>query len=146
MKRIKYIMISGLSVATLLLGMSSCSNLDELADTGDGTYSLAASSSSTSVSTRADESTTFEAGTHYYLYALDAADPSWSANYMNATPDANYTDGVETSGKIVYTGNNRFSGKTLNFYGVTESSKTVREFITPGGGTTAPTVSATYTA
>lgn len=147
MKRIKYIAIGSLSVVTMLLGMSACSNLDELAESGDGTFALSASSSAVSVSTRAADSEQFAEGTKYYLYALDANSLSWSSNYMNSTPDGNYTLGTETSSHTIqYDGNNKFGGKTLNFYGVTESSTSEnKEFITAGSGSSAPTVTASYT-
>jgi hypothetical protein len=145
MKRFKYIAIGSLSAVALLLGMTACSNVDELAETGDGEFLFAASQADEAVS-RA--TTAFDEGTVYYLYALNDASPAWNTNCLWQTPSEKYVLGTESSSHLITLPDatiNKFKGKTLDFYGVTKSETTEdASFITTSTDGTMPTVTVQY--
>jgi hypothetical protein len=125
--------------------MTACSNVDELAETGDGEFLFAASQADEAVS-RA--TTAFDEGTVYYLYALNDASPAWNTNCLWQTPSEKYVLGTESSSHLITLPDatiNKFKGKTLDFYGVTKSETTEdASFITTSTDGTMPTVTVQY--
>lgn len=150
MKQLKNLMFATMWVVTLIFGTIGCSNVGELVDSSDGSFVFTASRTAVSVTTKADAGISqFTTGTKYYLFALDAKASSWSKNYMTSVDPSSgaYVLGTESdSHTINYTGNSKFNGKTLNFYGVTENlpAENTYLFTSLGSGSTAPAINAAY--
>jgi hypothetical protein len=130
MKRIKYIAGGCLSAIALFMGVTACSDIDELA-TSDSVFNFSAEKSSVSVTSRAvPVSEQFAAGTQYALYAYKTGSTNY-LNYLSSTDPTttDYVVGTENGDThtISFTGNNKFRDKDgnvigLDFYGVTSSS------------------------
>lgn len=139
MKKVKYIAIEILSVATLLLGVAACTvdDTEVYGDNGDGIFRLSAEGT---VYTRAGEDL-FTPGTKFQLFAI--ADNDWSYNMLAKTPNENYVVGTETEEHTIsYEGNNKFKDQTLDFYGVTASGTNLLALNI--NGKAAPTFSVKY--
>lgn len=118
MKKVKYIAIEILSVATLLLGVAACTvdDTEVYGGNGDGVFRLSAEGT---VYTRAGEDS-FTPGTKFQLFAI--SNGNWGENMLAKIPDENYVVGTETEEHTIsYEGNNKFNNHTLDFYGVTAS-------------------------
>lgn len=143
MKNRKYIAINLLSAAVLLFGATACT--DDMENNGtaqnDGAFRFSAGEN---VYTRAAADEHFAEGTRYQLFAIDQNTKDWSRNLL-ASPSGNHAViGNENSNHTIdYTGNNKFNGRTLSFYGVTASSQELLHLI-PGSDTNAPAISVTY--
>lgn len=100
--------------------MSCADDAEQYIDGGaDGVFRLA---SDQEAYTRA-ASTTFKEGTSYQLYAIEGTD--FSMNYLNNPAGSGAVEGKELSNNTI--GGipaNKFNGRTLNFYGVTNSTAT----------------------
>lgn len=118
MKKVKYIAIEILSVATLLLGVAACTvdDTEVYGGSGEGVFRLSAAGTAY---TRAGEDS-FAPGTIFQLFAI--SNGNWGANMLAKTPGEDYVVGTETEKHTIsYNGNNKFNTYTLNFYGVTTS-------------------------
>lgn len=143
MKNRKYIAINLLSAALLLFGAIACT--DDMENNGtaqnDGAFRFSAGEN---VYTRATTDEYFTEGTKYQLFAIDQNTKDWTQNFLASNPNNDAVIGTENSNHTIdYTGNNKFNGRTLNFYGVTASSQ---ELLTlkPGSSTDAPTIDVKY--
>lgn len=139
MKKVKYIAIEILSVATLLLGVAACTvdDTEVYGDNGDGVFRLSAEGTAY---TRAGEDS-FKPGTKFQLFAI--ANNDWSYNMLAKTPNENYVVGTETEEHTIsYEGNNKFKDQTLDFYGVTASGTNLLALNI--NGKAAPTFSVKY--
>lgn len=138
MKKVKYIAIEILSVATLLLGVAACTvdDTEVYGGNGDGVFRLSAEGT---VYTRAGEDS-FTPGTKFQLFAI--SNGNWGENMLAETPDKNYVVGTETEEQTIsYEGNNKFKNHTLDFYGVTTSGRELLDLNTSGD---TPTFSVKY--
>lgn len=139
MKKVKYIAIEILSVATMLLGVAACTvdDTEVYGGNGDGVFRL---SSEGTAYTRAGEDS-FKPGTKFQLFAI--ANNDWSYNMLAKTPNENYVVGTETEEHTIsYEGNNKFNNQTLDFYGVTTSGEELLALNINGNA--APTFSVQY--
>lgn len=107
------------SVITALAVVSCTDESETYSDNENGIFRL---SSGQEAFTRAAE-TTFEPGTTYQLYAIEGTD--FGTNYLKNPAASGAVIGTEQENKTI--GDikaNKFNGKTLNFYGVTNSTIT----------------------
>ena len=127
-----------------LLVVTSCTT-DEMTEqgTGNGAFRL---SSDKGTFTRAATESTFSEGTAYQIYAVDATSNDFRYNYLTnpASPDA--TTGRESADHQSIDGIeiNKFNGKTLSFYAVTNSTEEAVNIIS--NGKNAPTCNIQYKA
>lgn len=97
---------------------------------GDGIFRL--SSDKGTFTRAAGDESTFKAGTAYQLYAIEGSD--FSMNYLKNPVGAGAITGKEASNNNSIEGIevNKFNGKTLNFYSVTNSTNEPVEIIQDG--------------
>lgn len=130
------------SIASAIVAFAaiSCTDESDLLPNNDvnGIFRLA---SDQQAFTRASEKV-FDANTAYQLYAIVGND--FSENFLKTTPDGEAVTGREAEDHNSITGIefNKFDGKTLNFYGVTNSTSTPVEIRT--NGSNAPTCNIQY--
>lgn len=135
----KFITYSILSAIAALSAISCTDESDLLPDNDiNGIFRLA---SDQQAYTRATEKV-FSANTAYQLYAIVGND--FSENFLKKTPDGEAVTGREAEDHNSITGIefNKFDGKTLNFYGVTNNTSTPVEIVT--NGSNAPTCHIKY--
>lgn len=136
----KKLITYSIASAIVALAAISCTDESDLLPNNDvnGIFRLA---SDQQAFTRASEKV-FDANTAYQLYAIVGDD--FSENFLKTTPDGEAVTGREAEDHNSITGIefNKFDGKTLNFYGVTNSTSTPVEIRT--NGSSAPTCNIQY--
>ncbi len=112
------------NIALVVVAFIATSCTDEDTDQGfgkgDGIFRL--SSDKGTFTRAAGDELTFEAGTAYQLYAIEGSD--FSKNYLKNPVEAGAITGREANNNNSIEGIevNKFNGKTLNFYSVTNST------------------------
>ncbi|MDD3038947.1 hypothetical protein [Bacteroides sp.] len=126
-----------ISTAALLLA-TSCTT-DETAEqvTGNGAFQL--SSDKGKFTRAANTESTFSKKTAYQIYAIDATNSDFRYNYLTNPASSDAITGIESEDHQNIEGIeiNKFNGKTLSFYAVTNSTEEPVEIIP--NGKSAPT-------
>ena len=129
------------SIVSVVIALSVVSCTDESEQYTNDTSGIFRLSSVQDIFTRATE-TTFNPGTAYQLYAITGTD--FSMNYLKSPAGTGVVTGTESNdhNSIQNIQANKFDGKTLNFYGVTNSTSTPVNIIE--NGKSAPTCNIAY--
>lgn len=130
-------------ISAVALFVTSCT-IDEATEVeSNGTFRL---SSDKGTFTRAANESTFSGGTIYQIYAVDATDNDFSKNYLKNPAGIGPVTGTESADHASIQGIeiNKFNGKTLNFYAVTNSTEEAVNIIS--NGKNAPTCNIQYKA
>lgn len=129
------------SIVSVVIALSVVSCTDESEQYTNDTSGIFRLSSVQDIFTRATE-TTFNPGTAYQLYAITGTD--FSMNYLKSPAGTGVVTGTESNdhNSIQNIQSNKFDGKTLNFYGVTNSTSTPVNIIE--NGKSAPTCNIAY--
>lgn len=115
--------INVLLVIAGILAFTACANDTYDNDVADENGAFQFTGTPT-IYTRADANfqENFEAGTKYQLFAIENS--AWSKNYLQNNESNTAIKGEETENNTIqFDGNNKFNGKSLNFYAVTLSDK-----------------------
>ena len=115
--------INGLLVIAGILAFTACANdtYDNDVAEENGAFQF---TGTPTIYTRANANSqeNFEAGTQYQLFAIENS--AWSKNYLQNDESNTAIKGEETENNTIqFDGNNKFNGKSLNFYAVTLSDK-----------------------